>query len=329
MHRRHMDKNIPTELLRALVTVVDSGGFTRAADALNLTQSAISTQLKRLSNILGGNIFEKGRGLTLTKRGSLALSYARRMLGIDDELLSLAGRHASHDQLIVGLPAWMDAQALAAIFRRCRTTSPDQKVIFKCERADELLKDLNARSIDVVYTCNAADTPNTAIVRWIEQLYWAKSRISSLIQARRCRWCDGPARTLTVSRRTSCKSTMCHSASAFPDPNGQHGAWLLGVCATLARLITPEMEIIRDVLPALPAFKTGLLARDGLDMRRFGPWCEPSLKNWSRRLRSKAQRSDRSSTKFGRFAPGSICAACVESWTMGDGRCKCPSARPI
>ncbi len=147
MHRRHRDKNIPTELLRALVTVVDSGGFTRAADALDLTQSAISTQLKRLSNILGGDIFEKGRGLTLTKRGSFALSYARRMLGINDELLSLAGRHPTHNQMIVGLPAWMDAQTLAAIFRRCKATSPDQKVIFKCERADVLLKDLNARSI--------------------------------------------------------------------------------------------------------------------------------------------------------------------------------------
>jgi DNA-binding transcriptional LysR family regulator len=163
MHRRHMDKNIPTELLRALVTVIDTGGFTRAADDLELKQSAISTQLKRLGNILGGDIFEKGRGLTLTKRGMLALSYARRMLGMNDELLSLAGRNPTHDQLIIGLPAWMDSQTLAAAFGRCKATSPDQKVVFKCERADVLQKDLNARSADIIYTCNAGDMPNTAL----------------------------------------------------------------------------------------------------------------------------------------------------------------------
>lgn len=274
MHRRHMDKNIPTELLRALVTVVDTGGFTRAADELGLTQSAISTQLKRLGNILGGDIFERSRGLTLTKRGSLALSYARRMLGINDELLSLAGRHPAHDQLIVGLPAWMDAQTLAAIFMRCKVTSPEQKVIFKCERADVLLKDLNARSIDVVYTCNAADTPNTAVVRWIEQLYWAKSpnlKLNPGMPLPLVRWPGTHPDRVATDILQKHNVQFCLSFSG-PEWSARRTAVIsgLGVCATLARLITPEMEIIRDVLPPLPAFETGLFARDGLDMRRFG-----------------------------------------------------------
>ncbi len=275
MHRRHMDKNIPTELLRALVTVVDVGGFTRAADVLDLTQSAISTQLKRLSNILGGDIFEKGRGLTLTKRGSLALSYARRMLGINDELLSLAGRHPAHDQLIVGLPAWMDAQALGSIFRRCKAISPDQKVVFRCERADVLLKDLDARSIDVVYTCNAADAPNNAVVRWIEQLYWAKSpelKLNLGAPLPLVRWPGTHPDRVATAILQKHNLQFCLGFSG-PEWSARRMAVVsgLGVCATLARLITPEMEIIRDLLPALPAFETGLFARDGLDMRRFGP----------------------------------------------------------
>jgi hypothetical protein len=62
MHRRYAKKNIPIELLRALVTIVDTGSYTKAADALDLTQSAISSQIARLGQLLGGSIFAKGRG---------------------------------------------------------------------------------------------------------------------------------------------------------------------------------------------------------------------------------------------------------------------------
>ena len=69
MHRRYAKKNIPIELLRALVTIVDTGSYTKAADALDLTQSAISSQIARLGRLLGGSIFAKGQGnMTPTKR---------------------------------------------------------------------------------------------------------------------------------------------------------------------------------------------------------------------------------------------------------------------
>ena len=91
MHRRHAKKNVPIELLRAVAAVVDTGSFTKAADALDLTQSAISAQIARLGQLLGGDIFAKGPGITLTKRGLLVLQYARRMLAINDELLACTG----------------------------------------------------------------------------------------------------------------------------------------------------------------------------------------------------------------------------------------------
>ncbi len=197
------------------------------------------------------------------------------MLGINDELLSLAGRHASHDQLIVGLPAWMDTQTLTAIFNRCKVTAPDQKVVFKCERADVLLKDLNARSIDVVYSCNAAETPLTAITRWIEQLYWAKSpdlKLNLSAPIPLVRWPGTHPDRVATAILQKYNVQFCLGFSG-PEWSARRTAVLsgLGICATLARMITPEMEIIRNVPPALPAFESGLFARDGLDLRRFGP----------------------------------------------------------
>src|SRR6202050_3106294 len=117
MHRRYAKKNIPIELLRALVTIVDTGSYTKAADALDLTQSAISSQIARLGRLLGGSIFAKGQGnMTPTKRGLLVLQYARRLLAMNDELLTFAGPNSAPRQFVIGFPRWLGQQHLPACF---------------------------------------------------------------------------------------------------------------------------------------------------------------------------------------------------------------------
>ena len=90
--------NLDLDTLRTLATAHDLGGFAQAADRLGRTPSAISLQMKRLQDELGMPLFRKnGRGLSLTEAGETTLSYARRMLSLNDELLdamhgtSLAG----------------------------------------------------------------------------------------------------------------------------------------------------------------------------------------------------------------------------------------------
>ena len=51
--------NIPTDLLRTLIAVVDLRSFTKAAPSLGLTQPAVSAQIKRLQFLLGGEIFDR------------------------------------------------------------------------------------------------------------------------------------------------------------------------------------------------------------------------------------------------------------------------------
>jgi DNA-binding transcriptional LysR family regulator len=90
--------NLDLDTLRTLVTAHALGGFAQAADRLGRTPAAISLQMKRLQDELGMSLFRKnGRGLSLTEAGETALSYARRILALNDELLdtmqgaSLAG----------------------------------------------------------------------------------------------------------------------------------------------------------------------------------------------------------------------------------------------
>ena len=73
--------NIPTELLRTLIAVVDVRSFTRAAQSLGVTQPAVSAQIKRLQMMLGGDLFDKSApGVTLTPKGESVVNYARRLL---------------------------------------------------------------------------------------------------------------------------------------------------------------------------------------------------------------------------------------------------------
>ena len=59
MQRRPPVNNVPIELLRAIVAIVDLGSFTKAAQALKLTQPAISAQMKRLQQLVGAEVFSK------------------------------------------------------------------------------------------------------------------------------------------------------------------------------------------------------------------------------------------------------------------------------
>src|SRR5262249_42113749 len=75
-HRRRMI-NIPTELLRTFVAVVDLRSFTRAAQSLGITQPAVSAQVKRLQQLLGGELLDKSApGVLLTAMGESVLGSA-------------------------------------------------------------------------------------------------------------------------------------------------------------------------------------------------------------------------------------------------------------
>ena len=73
-------RNLDMTALRAFVTVADAGGVTKASGLLNLTQSAVSMQLKRLEESVGVSLLDRSaRKMALTNSGEQMLSYARRM----------------------------------------------------------------------------------------------------------------------------------------------------------------------------------------------------------------------------------------------------------
>jgi DNA-binding transcriptional LysR family regulator len=74
--------NIPTDLLRTLVAVVDLRSFTKAAARLGVTQPAVSSQIKRLQCLLGGELLDRSvQGISLTPHGEMVTP--RLFAGVD------------------------------------------------------------------------------------------------------------------------------------------------------------------------------------------------------------------------------------------------------
>ena len=97
---------IDSELLRTFVAIADQGGFTRAAEALNRTQSAVSMQMKRLEeDVVKRSLFQRvGRQLELTPEGQVLLSYARRILKLQGEIISTLREPHMVGSIKIGTP---------------------------------------------------------------------------------------------------------------------------------------------------------------------------------------------------------------------------------
>ena len=84
------------ELLRSFVAVAECGGFHRAADQLNLTQSTVSQQIKRLELETKRPLFRRTtRTVALTDDGEMLLGDARRLLQLEKRLATASQRRHS------------------------------------------------------------------------------------------------------------------------------------------------------------------------------------------------------------------------------------------
>src|SRR5258708_32206703 len=110
------------ELLRSFVSVVDSGGFTRAGERVHRTQSTVSQQIKRLEDDVGQPLLNRsGKDVTPTEDGERLLSYARRLLSLAEEARDVVTRPGNEGAGRLGIPedfaAYRPAKFLASFSR--------------------------------------------------------------------------------------------------------------------------------------------------------------------------------------------------------------------
>ncbi len=124
-----MARNLDLTSLRSFVAVADAGGVTKAAGALHLTQSAVSMQLKRLEESLDVALLDRAnRRVALTAEGEQLLSYARRMLAMNDEIWGRLTANEFEGELTLGVPHDIIYPYIPPILRRFAADFPRMKV---------------------------------------------------------------------------------------------------------------------------------------------------------------------------------------------------------
>ncbi|WP_116132194.1 LysR family transcriptional regulator [Tropicimonas sp. IMCC34043] len=148
-----MIRNLDLTALRSLVAVADSGGVTRAAGFLNLTQSAVSMQLKRLEESLDVALLERsGRGVELTSSGEQLLSYARRMLALNDEAIDRLTAHDFGGEIMLGVPHDIVYPHVPEILRRFNAAFPRVRVNLVSSYSRALLEEFVSGKFAMILT---------------------------------------------------------------------------------------------------------------------------------------------------------------------------------
>lgn len=148
-----MPRNLDLTALRSFVAVSESGGVTRAAGFLNLTQSAVSMQIKRLEEALGLQLLDRSeRRVKLTAAGEQLLGYARRMLALNDEIYARMTAQEYEGEVVLGVPHDIVYPAIPQVLNRFNADYPRVKVQLLSSYTTRL-RDLFAKGeVDIILT---------------------------------------------------------------------------------------------------------------------------------------------------------------------------------
>lgn len=137
--------------LRYFWAVAHDGNLTRTAERLNLSQSAVSVQIKQLEASLGHALFERrGRQLILTEAGRIALDHADAIFASGRELIgTLQEKGRSRQAVRIGALATL-SRNFHMEFLRPILGRQDVEIILRSGRSAELLQALEALNLDVV-----------------------------------------------------------------------------------------------------------------------------------------------------------------------------------
>jgi DNA-binding transcriptional LysR family regulator len=265
--------NIPTELLRALVTVIDMRSFTKAAQALGVTQPAVSAQIKRLQQLLGFEVLDKSSpGVSLTPRGEIVVDNARRLLAVNDEILQAASGHAAGPTIRVGIPRDYAGSRLPGALAKFRERWPGVSYNVSSQGVDDMLRDLKQGELDLVLGLFTDEPAIEARHVWTQKAVWVHSEATTLDPA-------GPVPLVSYGGDSACQRlavAALHRAGLdcnFVFTSHSLMSLMAAVAAGFGVMVVPRGRAVRNKLsiwedsplPALPDIYTALFVRDGAD----------------------------------------------------------------
>ncbi|MBI1204744.1 MAG: LysR family transcriptional regulator [Rhodopseudomonas sp.] len=257
---------LDVDQLRTFIAIAETGSFTKAAEVVNKTQSAVSMQMKRLEERLERPIFSRdGRASKLTDDGQRLLDYARRIVKLNVETIAAFSDAELSGRVRLGVPDDYADRYLPEIMARFSRAYPGVELTVICEPSVDLLERIDANEIDLAIVTNC-ETKRVSETFRRERLLWVTSNrhathaeepLPLALGRPTCSWRSAAVEKLeSVSR----PYRMLYSSS-------NAGAVAAAVLAGLAVSVLPEsglrtgMRVLSasDGFPDLPSCQIGLV----------------------------------------------------------------------
>jgi len=269
---QRMARNVPTELLRSFVAIVEAGSMAQATETIFLTQSALSLQMKRLEEVLQQKIFRRdGRRLMLTAAGEELVAYARQLLDLNDRIMLNLGHARDPDPITIGMVQDFADTILPAVIEQFRVAHPRARLIVRVGGSAELLEMFDRARLDLVLALGQhGDRPgaSTRVVGedpmvWLGDPAIAEEQLVPLaLLEPPCRFRDAALRALTGARRQyRIALETPHLPALRAGVRGRIGI----SCRTRRFAIAERLSVIpAGTLPTVPQIETLLVTRNGL-----------------------------------------------------------------
>ncbi|MEO9826889.1 MAG: LysR substrate-binding domain-containing protein [Paracoccaceae bacterium] len=172
-----MQVNLPTELLRTFVTVIEVESYTHAAALLGRSQPAISLQMKRLEDLVGQPlILRQGRTVTLTERGVALIDHARQILRLNDLAVSQFDSTSQDNVLRIGLPVDYGVRMLQSCLTRIVQQNPDIRTEIRCGLSRDLIDGLRRDELDIAVGLYPGGDQQFLHRSWMEKPVWVAAK---------------------------------------------------------------------------------------------------------------------------------------------------------
>ena len=169
-------RNLDMDLLRSLVALADLGTLKGAAERVGRTQAALSLQMRKLESQAGEALFRKdSRKLVLTEGGDVLLSYARRILALNDDAMQALGRSRVSGEVKFGSSQDFGEAWLPTVLAQFRKAHPEVGLEIRVDGGTRLVAAVDAGEIDLALALGLGERPNAICIGHLP-LVWIAHR---------------------------------------------------------------------------------------------------------------------------------------------------------
>ena len=261
---------IDPALLRAFSFIAEEGSFTRAAERVGRTQSAVSMQVQRLEAQLGQTLLLRGKGgaVHLTSHGRYLLERSRALLALNDEIWGAFRSPAVQGTVRLGTPDDYALRYLPGVLRNFAMAQPAVDVDVVCAPSYDVVQRLKEGELDLTLCSDGHDLSGWESVqlwegplRWVTSVRHAPHRLDPLplalaMESHGCTWRRSALKALDKAGR---RHRVAYTSASLA---GTHAPVIAGLAVTISNVTTlPEgLRLVpAGELPILPVSAIHLL----------------------------------------------------------------------